>query len=98
MYFCLKITAVSYVRQHDLEVHLSTGKEVTIRTLAEMVKKVVGYEGEIVWNAKMPDGTPRKLTDVSKLHSLGWTHRVELEEGIGLAYEWFREHVSQARL
>lgn len=82
----------------EQHVNIGTGKEVTIRTLAEMVKKVVGYEGEIVWNAKMPDGTPRKLTDVSKLHSLGWTHRVELEEGIGLAYEWFREHVSQARL
>lgn len=82
----------------EQHVNIGTGKEVTICTLAEMVKKVVGYEGEIVWNAKMPDGTPRKLTDVSKLHSLGWTHRVELEEGIGLAYEWFREHVSQARL
>lgn len=82
----------------EQHVNIGTGKEVTIRTLAEMVKKVVGYEGEIVWNAEMPDGTPRKLTDVSKLHGLGWTHRVELEEGIGLAYEWFREHVSQARL
>ena len=81
----------------EQHVNIGTGKEVTIRTLAEMVKKVVGYEGEIVWNAEMPDGTPRKLTDVSKLHGLGWTHRVELEEGIGLAYEWFREHVSQAR-
>ena len=82
----------------EQHVNIGTGKEVTIRTLAEMVKKVVGYEGEIVWNAEMPDGTPRKMTDVSKLHGLGWTHRVELEEGIGLAYEWFREHVSQARL
>ena len=46
----------------------------------------------------MPDGTPRKLTDVSKLHGLGWTHKVELEEGIGLAYDWFKENVEAARL
>lgn len=79
-------------------VNIGTGKEVTIRQLAEAVKKTVGYEGEIVWNSAMPDGTPRKLTDVTKLHNLGWTHKVELEEGIKLAYDWFRENVDQARL
>ncbi len=79
-------------------VNIGTGKEVTIKQLAELVKDTVGFEGEIVWNSDMPDGTPRKLTDVSKLHSIGWTHKVELEEGVKLAYDWFKENVEAARL
>ncbi|MBO4617873.1 MAG: GDP-L-fucose synthase [Lachnospiraceae bacterium] len=82
----------------EQHVNIGTGKEVTIKELAETVKKTVGYEGEIVWNSAMPDGTPRKLTDVTKLHNLGWTHKVELEEGVKLAYEWFRDNVDTARL
>ena len=78
-------------------VNIGTGKEVTIKQLAELVKKTVGYEGEIVWNSDMPDGTPRKLTDVSKLHSLGFMHKVELEEGVNLAYDWFKENIDIAR-
>ena len=79
-------------------VNIGTGKEVTIKQLAELVKDTVGYEGEIVWNSDMPDGTPRKLCDVTKLHEVGWTHKVELEEGVKLAYEWFKENVDNARL
>ncbi|MCR5222921.1 MAG: GDP-L-fucose synthase [Lachnospiraceae bacterium] len=79
-------------------VNIGTGKEVSIRELAETVKQIVGYPGEIVWNAEMPDGTPRKLTDVSLLHSLGWKHQIDLEEGIGLAYDWFRENIDNAKL
>lgn len=79
-------------------VNIGTGKEVTIAELAELVKKTVGYEGKIVWNRNMPDGTPRKLTDVSRLHSLGWRHKVELAEGVKLAYAWFQENVEKARL
>ena len=79
-------------------VGFGTGKEVTIKQLAETVKATVGYEGEIVWNSDMPDGTPRKLTNVDKLHSIGWTHKVELEEGVKLAYDWFRENVDTARM
>ncbi len=82
----------------EQHVNIGTGKEVTIKELAETVKKTVGYEGEIVWNTDMPDGTPRKLTDVTKLHNLGWTHKVELEEGVKLAYDWFKENVDTARL
>lgn len=82
----------------EQHVNIGTGKEVTIKQLAETVKSVVGYEGEIIWNKDMPDGTPRKLTDVTKLHSLGWNHRVELEEGVKLAYEWFKENVQDARM
>ena len=78
--------------------NIGTGKDVTIKELADTVQRVVGYQGEVVWNQDMPDGTPRKLTDVTKLHNLGWNHRVELEEGVQLAYDWFRENVSEARL
>ena len=84
-----------YPKRH---VNIGTGKELTIKELAELIKKTVGYEGEIVWNKDMPDGTPRKLTDVSKLHSLGFTHKVELEEGVKLAYEWFKENIDSARM
>lgn len=82
----------------EQHVNIGTGKEISIKELAEAVKEVTGYEGEIHWNDKMPDGTPRKLTDVSKLHGLGWTHKVELKEGIKLAYRWFRENIDEARL
>lgn len=78
--------------------NIGTGKEITIKELAETVKKVVGYHGEIIWNHDMPDGTPRKLTDVTKLHELGWQHKVELDEGVNLAYEWFKENVDSARM
>ncbi len=82
----------------EQHVNIGTGKEVTIKELAETVKKVVGFEGEIVWNKDMPDGTPRKLTNVDKLHGLGWMHKVELEEGIELAYQWFKDNVDSARM
>ena len=70
-------------------VNAGTGKEVTIRQLTEMVAKVVGYNGEILWDSARPNGTPRKLLDVSKIHAMGWRHKVELAEGIALAYEDF---------
>lgn len=70
-------------------VNLGTGKELTIAQLAELVKKVIGYQGEIVFDASRPDGTPRKLLDVSKLTKLGWHYKTELEEGIRLAYDDF---------
>lgn len=76
----------------EQHVNIGTGKEVTIKELAETVQRTVGFEGEIVWNSDMPNGTPRKLTDVSKLHAIGWTHKVELEEGVKLAYDWYRNN------
>ena len=82
----------------EQHVNIGTGKEVTIKELAETVQKVVGFTGEVVWNKDMPDGTPRKLTGVTKLHALGWTHKVELEEGVQLAYDWFKANVKDARL
>ena len=91
---------VFLLEEYDGEQHVNigTGKEISIKELAETVKKVVGYEGDIVWNTDMPDGTPRKLTNVDKLHGLGFVHKVELEEGIELSYKWFCENVENARL
>ena len=70
-------------------VNLGTGKELTIKELTELVAKVIGYTGEIRWDFSKPDGTPRKLLDVSKLESLGWHYKTELEEGIRLSYQDF---------
>lgn len=75
----------------EQHVNIGTGEEVSIRTLAEIVKEVVGYEGELVFNTDMPDGTPRKLTTVDKLNGLGWKHKISLNGGIKLAYKWFLE-------
>lgn len=88
------------LEEYDGEQHVNigTGKEISIKELAETVQKVVGYEGELVWNTDMPDGTPRKLTNVDKLHQLGFRHKVELQEGIELSYKWFCENVENARL
>jgi GDP-L-fucose synthetase len=71
-------------------VNVGTGEELTIAELAETVKKVVGYKGGICFDTTKPDGTPRKLLDVSKLHSLGWKHKYSLEEGISLAYDDYK--------
>lgn len=70
-------------------VNLGTGKELSIKELTELVAKVIGYKGEVRWDTSKPDGTPRKLLDVSKLESLGWHYKTELEEGIRLSYEDF---------
>lgn len=77
-------------------VNLGTGKELTIKELTELVAEVVGYEGEILWDVSKPNGTPRKLLDVSKLESLGWKYKTELPEGIRLAYEDFLNNPMRA--
>jgi len=66
--------------------NIGTGKDISIKALAELIKKITNYNGEIVWNKDKPDGTPRKLLDVSHIHSLGWKHNIELEEGIIKVY------------
>lgn len=73
-------------------VNLGTGEDVTVRELAETVSRVVGYQGGLVFDASKPDGTPRKLQDVSRVHRLGWKHSVELDEGISKTYQWFLSH------
>lgn len=70
-------------------INIGTGHDLSIKDLALLVKRIIGYEGEIKFDTSKPDGTPRKLMDVSKLHSLGWKHKIELAEGIELAYEDF---------
>lgn len=77
-------------------VNAGTGKELTIKALTELVAKVVGYEGAIEWDTTRPNGTPRKLLDVSKATALGWTYRTELEDGIRLAYKDFLENPMRA--
>lgn len=83
--------ALYLMRHHEGNdiVNIGSGEEISIRDLALLVKKIVGFEGELVFDASKPDGTPRKLSDVSRLHSLGWRHRIGLEEGVGGTYEWF---------
>lgn len=70
-------------------INIGTGEDLTIKDLALLIKKVVGFEGALTFDSTKPDGTPRKLMDVSKLHALGWKHQIELEEGIQLAYQDF---------
>jgi len=74
--------------------NVGVGEDVTIKTLAEMIQNIVGYEGQVHWNTDKPDGTPRKLMDVSKLHDLGWKHTIELEEGIRITYQDFLEKIT----
>ena len=75
----------------NCHINVGTGKELTIKALAQLVVETVGFEGEVVWDATKPDGTPRKLIDVSKLHSLGWTHKVEIEDGVKKLFEWYQD-------
>jgi GDP-L-fucose synthase len=74
----------------NCHINIGTGKELSIKQLAYLVAEKVGFAGNIVFNADKPDGTMRKLTDPSKLHSLGWTHKVELEEGVSMIYDWYK--------
>ena len=74
----------------NCHINVGTGKELTIRHLSELVAKAVGFEGTIEFDALKPDGTMRKLIDVSKLHSLGWTHQVEIEDGVNRLFQWYR--------
>ena len=74
-------------------INIGTGEDLSIKELAELIAKITGFEGKIVWDSSKPDGTPRKLMDVGKLHRQGWHHKIELEEGIRMVYEPFRDSV-----
>lgn len=74
----------------NTHINIGTGEELTIAALAALVKDTVGYHGDLLFDASKPDGTMRKLTDVSKLHALGWHHRIEIEEGVKRLYEWYK--------
>lgn len=73
----------------NTHINIGTGKEISIKALAETIKSEIGFKGELVFNTDKPDGTMRKLTDVSKLNALGWKHKIELEEGIRKIYQWY---------
>ena len=75
----------------NCHINVGTGRELTIRELSELVVKAVGFEGTVEFDASKPDGTMRKLIDVTKLHSLGWTHKVEIEDGVAKLFEWYKQ-------
>ena len=77
-------------------INIGAGEDVTIKELAEMIKEVIDFTGKIVWDSSKPDGTPRKLLNVSKLHNLGWKHRINLREGLKMAYEWYQAYISDS--
>jgi len=85
------------LREYTGEQHLNvgTGEDISIADVARLIASVVGWDGELQFDPDMPDGTPRKLMDVSKLHSMGWKHQIELEEGIASTYRWFLAHQDQ---
>ena len=95
--YCLEHIDFDDVRGTDPDVrnchiNIGSGKEITIFELAQLVKQAVGYQGDIKWDASKPDGTLRKLTDVTKLHSLGWRHSMEIEDGVPALYNWYLTH------
>jgi GDP-L-fucose synthase len=77
----------------NCHINVGTGKEVTIREAAEKIIREIDFKGELCWDTSKPDGTPRKLTDVTKLHRLGWHHKVEIDEGIHRLYKWYKENM-----
>nr|WP_318013849.1 GDP-L-fucose synthase [Flavobacterium sp. SH_e] len=92
--------AVVFALENKLPEHLyniGTGEDLTIKELAVTIQKVVGHTGNIIWDESKPDGTPRKLMDVSKMHSIGWKHQVTLEEGIQKTYNWFLKNIESLK-
>jgi GDP-L-fucose synthase len=89
--------AVLFALEHTLPEHLynvGSGTDLTIKDLALLIQKEVGHEGEIIWDASKPDGTPRKLMDVSKMNANGWKAQIGLPEGIGTTIDWFVSNIS----
>ena len=92
--------AIVYALENKLEGHIynvGSGKDITIKKLAEIIQKIIGHSGDILWDTTKPDGTPRKLMDVSKLKSIGWQYSTELEEGIEKTYAWFLENIDNIK-
>ena len=92
--------AVVYALENELPEYLynvGTGKDITIKELADTIQQVTGHQGEIIWDTEKPDGTPRKLMDVSKMATLGWEYSTELKEGIEKTYSWFLENIENIK-
>lgn len=77
----------------NCHINIGTGNEISIRDLAYLIKDTIGYKGEILFDDSKPDGTLRKLTDVSKLNSLGWVHKIEVDEGVDIIYRWYTQNI-----
>jgi GDP-L-fucose synthase len=88
-YLLERVNASDLYENNISHINIGTGEDLTIKELAETVASVIGFNGNIVWDTSKPDGTPRKLLDVKRLHNLGWKHKTSLREGIMKAYEWF---------
>ncbi len=92
--------AVVYALENQLPEYLynvGSGRDVTIKELAETIQNIVAHKGNIIWDSTKPDGTPRKLMDVSKMHQLGWKHKVELKDGIRKTYNWFLNNIEDIK-
>ena len=92
--------AVIFALEHNLPEYLyniGTGRDITIKELAETIQKVTDHQGEIIWDAEKPDGTPRKLMDVSKMKEIGWEYTTELEDGVKKTYQWFLENIDSIK-
>ena len=92
--------AVVFALENDLPEYLyniGTGKDITIKELAETIQNVTGHQGEIIWDSSKPDGTPRKLMDVSKMKEIGWQYATELEDGIKKTYQWYIENIDSIK-
>ncbi len=77
--------------------NVGSGKDITIKDLAETIQKATGHQGEIIWDNSKPDGTPRKLLDVSKMRTMGWTYTTELDDGVEKTYKWFLDNINKIR-
>ena len=92
--------AVIFAVENKLPEHLynvGTGTDLSIKELAETIQKITGHQGKIIWDDSKPDGTPRKLLDVSKMNQLGWKAEIELEDGIRQTYQWFKDHIDEVK-
>ncbi len=99
VYYLLdKVNACELYDNNITHINIGTGEDLTIKALAELVAEVVGFKGEIIWDISKPDGTPRKLLDVTRLHNLGWQHKTTLRDGIEKAYKWFLENNSGEKI
>jgi GDP-L-fucose synthase len=92
--------AVVFALENNLPEYLyniGTGKDITIKQLAETIQKITGHQGDILWDSSKPDGTPRKLMDVSKMKEIGWQYATELEDGIKKTYQWYLENIDSIK-
>ncbi|MCL1956288.1 MAG: GDP-L-fucose synthase, partial [Fibromonadales bacterium] len=87
--YCLENINYADVKSH---INIGTGKEISIANLAALVAKTIGYNGKIIFDSSKPNGTMRKLCDVSKIQAMGWRHKIEIEEGVEKLYKWYLEN------